>query len=83
MRRASGGEWRSHEERGEKGRTVEGDAGEREAEDHPRGGEDHDPPPADDVDVLERDEGEDEVGSGDDKADSGWLVESNLLEQCG
>ena len=62
---------------------MEGDAGECETKDHPRGGEDHDPPPADDVDVLECDEGEDEVGSGDDKADSSWLVEPYLLEQGG
>ena len=62
---------------------MESNAGEREAEDHPWGGEDHDPPSADDIDVLERDEGEDKVGSGDDKTDSGWLVESNLLEQGG
>ena len=60
---------------------MESDGGERESEDHAGCGPDHDPAPADDVDVLEREEGEDEVGSRDDQADRDGLVEANLLEQ--
>ena len=62
---------------------MEGDAGEGEADDHARGGPDHDPAAADDVDVLECNEGEDEVGTRDDEADRGRLVEPDLLEERG
>lgn len=60
---------------------MEGDAGEYEAEDHAWGRPDHDLPPANDVDVFEREEGEDEVGAGHNESDGGGLVETNLLEE--
>ena len=60
---------------------MESDGGERESEDHAGCGPDHDPAPANDVDVLERDEREDEVRAGDDEADGGRLVEPDLLEE--
>ena len=67
------------EEEGER-RTVEGDGGEDEADDHARGGPDHDLAAADYVDVLQREKREDEVRAGDDEAYSRWLVEADLLE---
>lgn len=65
------------------GRTVEGDAREDEADDHAWGGPDHDLAAPDDVDVLERDERENEVRAGDDEADSRGLVKADLLEERG
>ncbi len=62
---------------------MEGDTREDEAEDHAWGGPDHDFAAAYDVDVLERDEREDEVRPGDDEADSRGLVEADLLEERG
>ena len=62
---------------------MEGDTREDEADDHAWGGPDHDLAPADDVDVLEREEGEDEVRARDDEADGCGLVEADLLEESG
>lgn len=62
---------------------MEGDAREDETDDHAWGGPDHDLAAANDVDVLERDEREDEVRAGDDEADSRRLVEADLLEERG
>ena len=59
---------------------MEGDAREDEADNHARGGDDHDLAAADYVDVLQREKREDEVRAGDDEAYSRWLVEADLLE---
>ncbi len=62
---------------------MESDTREDEAEDHAGGGPDHDLAAAYDVDVLERDEREDEVRARDDEANSCGLVEADLLEERG
>ena len=59
---------------------MEGDAREDEADNHARGGDDHDLAAADYVDVLQCEERKDEVRAGDDEADSRGLVEADLLE---
>ena len=64
-------------------RTMESDTGEDEADDHTRGGPDHDLPPSNDINVLEGDKGEDEIGSRDDETNSSWLVKPNLFEKSG
>ena len=63
--------------------VVERDGRERQAKDHAGCGDEHDAPAADDVDVLERDEREDEIRAGDDEADGGGLVEAHLGEERG
>ena len=62
---------------------MEGDAREDEADNHARGGDDHDLAAADYVDVLQREKREDEVRARDDEADGCGLVEADLLEECG
>ena len=62
---------------------MEGDRREHEADDHAWRGPDHDLATPDDVNVLEREERENEVRAGDDQSNSGWLVEPDLLEECG
>lgn len=66
-------------------RTVKGNTSEDEADDHAWGGPDHDFAAADDVDVLQRKEGENEVRARHYEAHSSGLVEADLLEQrrCG
>ena len=61
-------------------RTVERDTGKSQADDHAWRREDHDLAPSDNVDVLQREQREDEVRAGDDEADSRGLVEADLLE---
>lgn len=62
-------------------RTMEGDTSQCQTEYHTRGTPDHNPSPADLIYPFERDEREDEVSSGDNEANGGWLVESYLLEK--
>lgn len=62
---------------------MEGNASEHEADDHAGCGPEHDLAAANDVDILEREEREDEVRARDDESDGGRLVEANLLEQRG
>ena len=64
-----------------RGRTVEGDAREDEADNHARGGDDHDLAAADDVYVLQREEREDKVRAGDNQADGNGVVETDLLKE--
>ena len=59
---------------------MEGNAGKGQVEDHARGRPDEDLASANNVDVLQRDEGEQEVGTGDDQPHRGWLIEPDLLE---
>ena len=56
---------------------------EDEADDHSRGGPDHDLPPSDDINVFKGDKSEDEISSRDDETNSSWLVKPNLLEKSG
>lgn len=60
---------------------MECDAGEGQSENHTRGGPDHDLASTDDVNVFQSEEGENEIGAGDDQSDSGGLVEADGLEQ--
>lgn len=60
---------------------MECDGGEHEAENHAWRGPDHDLPTTDDVDVFEREEGEEEVRAGDDEANGRGLVEADLFEE--
>lgn len=52
-----------------------------ETEDHPRRGEDHDAPPTDDIDILQRKQRENEIGSRNNQPDSNGLIETNRSEQ--
>jgi hypothetical protein len=62
------------------GRTVERDRSKDQRDDHPRSGEDHDLPPSNLVDVLESDQGKEEVDRGDDETGRGRVVEADGLE---
>jgi hypothetical protein len=63
-------------------RTEERNARQDEADDHTRRGKYHDLASANDINILECKEGKEEVGAGDDEADSCRVVESDFLEDC-
>ena len=54
----------------------------RQTEDHARRCPNHNPPPAYDVDILERDEREKKVSAGNYKSYSRRLIKSNRFEEC-
>ena len=62
---------------------MERDAGQRQAKDHRRCGNDHDPSSPNDIYVFKREESEQEVGPCDDLAHSSRLIEAYRLEQSG
>ena len=64
---------------GKEGRTVKCDRGQYEADNHARGGPDHDLPAADDVDILQSEQSEEEVRARNDDTDGRGLVEADLL----
>lgn len=64
-------------------RTMKGDAGKNQPYDHPRRRNQHDPPPPNRVNPLQRDQREQKVGSGDDESNGGRLVEPNFSKQGG
>ena len=60
---------------------MEGDTGEGKANNHTGRREQHDLAPPDNIDVLQRNKGKDEVRAGDDEPNGRRLVEAYLLEQ--
>ena len=62
--------------------TVERDGRNNESNYHAGSREYHNLTPAYNVNVLQREEGEDEVRARYDEPDGRWSVEANLLEEC-
>ena len=60
---------------------MECNGGQYEADNHARGGPDHNLPTADYVDVLEGEQSEEEVRARNDDTDGRGLVEADLLEE--
>jgi hypothetical protein len=66
------------------GLTVERDTREYKSQNHAWGAKDHDSSTSDDINVLERHECENKVGSRDNQSNSGGLIESyGLKQRCG
>ena len=60
---------------------MECDGGQHETDNHARCGPNHNLPAPDDVNVLQGEEGEEEVRARDNQTDSCRLVEANFLEE--
>ena len=57
------------------------DTREGQTEDHPWRGQNHYPSSTNDVNILHRNEGKQEIRPSDNESHSRWLVETNRLEK--